>query len=248
MPITEEPTYSGCATQRYGPDDRDLARLAQVAGGPDPHRLAARGDRHADRQRPTRSAAPAPGRGRRTRSRARRACAPGVATSQHQPRDASGGQPALDRLEHLGDLDVEQAHAIARAAAQVMALADRVPRHGDVERRPSDRCAPGASARRCRRSACRPRRRCASDRCRPTPSARRRRASATRSAIVVCGDTIAAPSAPATTSVGQRLLAGPPQHDRRQPVPRRAARDAIAASRAGGQRLFGHAAPGLSSA
>ena len=45
------------------------------------------------------------------------------------------------------------------------------------------------------------------------------RASATRSAIVVGGASTAAPPDARHDRRGQRLFAGSPQHDRRQPVP-----------------------------
>src|SRR5439155_26703303 len=45
------------------------------------------------------------------------------------------GEPALDGIEHLADLDVEQAHLRKPAAAKVMALAYSVPGHGLVDRR-----------------------------------------------------------------------------------------------------------------
>ena len=51
----------------------------------------------------------------------------------------------------------------------------------------------------------------------------------------------------ATTAGRERLLARPPQHDRQQTVPP-ASSAATSPKLAGGQRLFGHAAPGLISA
>ena len=44
-------------------------------------------------------------------------------------------EASFDGVEHLGNLDVEQAHALARAAAQVVTLAYAVSRHGHVQRR-----------------------------------------------------------------------------------------------------------------
>src|ERR1700722_8014113 len=44
-------------------------------------------------------------------------------------------EAALDGRDPLGALDVEQAHAIETAAAQVMALAHRIARERDVRRR-----------------------------------------------------------------------------------------------------------------
>src|SRR5262249_26268392 len=45
------------------------------------------------------------------------------------------GETALDCGDHFRSIDVEQAHARQPAATQVMALADRVARDSDVERR-----------------------------------------------------------------------------------------------------------------
>src|SRR3954452_3037440 len=73
------------------------------------------------------------------------------------------------------------------------------------------------------------------------------RASATRSAIVVFGDTIAAPSAPAATAAASDSSHGPHSTTDLNPCLARSSA-AIAASRSGGQRLFGHAAPGFKSA
>ncbi len=101
----------------------------------------------------------------------------------------------------------------------MVTLTDRVARHRDVVRRPAVRCAPDASARRCRRSACPTAAAMCVGPVSPDTISAAPRASATRSAIVVCGDSIAAPPAAPTTSLRERLFAGPPQHDRLQAVP-----------------------------
>src|SRR5262245_45229834 len=44
-------------------------------------------------------------------------------------------EPPLDGADDLARFDVKQAHAIVDAAAQMMAAADRVPRHGHIVRR-----------------------------------------------------------------------------------------------------------------
>ena len=69
----------------------------------------------------------------------------------------------------------------------------------------------------------------------------------TRSASVVGGDTTADPWAASTTSCARRSSPGP---HRTTEIRRCRSRScaAIAANRDGGHRLFGHAAPGLSSA
>src|SRR5436190_21876289 len=41
-------------------------------------------------------------------------------------------EPALDCRNHLGDLDLEQAHPIQLTPAQVVTLADRVARHRHI--------------------------------------------------------------------------------------------------------------------
>ena len=135
------------------------------------------------------------------------------------------------------------------AAAQMMTLADRVARHGDVVAATTVRCAPGASARRCRRSACR---RAAAMCVGPvSPDTITRRAARQRDEIG--NRRLRRQRSPrrrraATTSAASVCFARPPQHDRLQPVPLAQRRRRAPPSRAGGQRLFGHAAPGLSSA
>src|SRR5215211_6097387 len=69
----------------------------------------------------------------KTKPRATRNLA-SVATNSSPTRRLRAETP-LDRAEHVGHLDIEQAHAIEPAAAQVMALADAVSRYDDVERR-----------------------------------------------------------------------------------------------------------------
>ena len=134
------------------------------------------GERRADVSDSLRRLRRATARSRRRRTRAAREAARARQTTAPRGSDtaATRRETALDGTEHFVDLDVEQAHRVEPAAAQMMALADR--RRATPSRRPATRarCARGASARRCRRSACRPPRRYASDRCRPTPAPRRR--------------------------------------------------------------------------
>ena len=186
------------------PGRGDLARL--VAGGRPPRCAAPRRTpRSTCRRRaiaPRRLREPrAPAR--RTRSRARRAAARAASrrtARRGRVRHAAPARRAAasrrSTASSTSATSMSSRHiAIERAAAQVMTLADRVARDGDVVRRPADRCAPAASARRCRRSACRRAAAMCVGPVSPDTISAAPRASATRSAIVVCGDSSAAPSA-----------------------------------------------------
>ena len=197
--------------------------LLQVPGGPDAQRFAARRDRRRRRasDRPVGCASHQHEHAER-RSRAARAAARGVAISMPTP--ASGTrrvrrQPPLDRVEHFVDLDVEQAHPLEPAAAQVVALADGVARHGHVVAATTARCAPAASDRRCRRSACRRAAAMCVGPVSPDTITAAPRASATTSAIVVCGDS-------------DRGAAGRGDDRRRRAPPRRAPRGRPTSARA----------------
>ena len=134
------------------------------------------------------------------------------------------------------------------AAAIVVAAARLVPRHHHVVRRPGTVALADRSGRRARRSACRRRPRCAAGRCRPTRSARPRATSATRSATLGRRRAIAA-APPRRRRPPARAPARQAPTARPTASPRTSRRNAATSpNRSGGQRLFGHAAPGLISA
>ena len=129
----------------------------------------------------------------------------------------------------------------------MMALALRVARERHVFGTP--RAVPHRdwSVRTAPRWAPRPRPPGAADPCRPTPSAARRAASASTSAIRVGGASRAAPAEAATTCLRESSSRGPQRTIDGVPwTSCRPRRDLAECS--GGQRLFGQAAPGLSSA
>src|SRR3954470_10565643 len=137
-PITDDPTYSGCATQRYGPDtvtSLDLRKCpaAQIRIA-SPHAAI---DMPISRDSGV-GCARTSTRTPKTNPSATRKRANVLITRYRDPPSDTfrlRTEPPLDGVEHFGHLDVEQAHAIARAAPQVMTLTCRVARHGDVERR-----------------------------------------------------------------------------------------------------------------
>src|SRR5262245_45290879 len=131
-PITDEPTYSGCANQRYGPDDvtsRDLLRCpaAQTRNASPNTAIAvpassASGVGWASHNTSAPKTNPSI-----TRLRARASMKPAAESASCERGDPlpaperPGGrslpttarsQATLDRRQHLGHLDVDQAHAI----------------------------------------------------------------------------------------------------------------------------------------
>src|SRR5262249_42331612 len=133
-PIMHEPAYSGCPSQRYGPDDvtsRDLFRwpAAQIRSASP----AAATSVPSRSVRPVGCASQRTASAKRnpsgTRSRARRRTKSGTATFCSR-------EAAFDRREHFVDLDIEQAHPLDLALPEVVTLTDRRPRHGFILRHP----------------------------------------------------------------------------------------------------------------
>src|SRR5262249_12071713 len=129
-PIMHEPAYSGCPSQRYGPDDvtsRDLFRwpAAQIRSASP----AAATSVPSRSVRPVGCASQRTASAKRnpsgTRSRARRRTKSGTATFCRR-------ETAFDGREHFVDLNVEQAHPLDLALPEVMTLTGRRPRHGFV--------------------------------------------------------------------------------------------------------------------
>src|SRR5690348_13225973 len=131
-PITLDPTYNGCANQRYGPDavtSRDLFRCpaAQMRRSSPGSAISA----------PATSVAPV-GCASQITTMANRNPSGTRARASRFVRSATcllrGSQPPLDCREHFSDLDIQQAHAIEATLTEVMASAHRGPRHGLVAR------------------------------------------------------------------------------------------------------------------
>ena len=218
--MIDEPTYSGCANQRYGPDavtSRDLLRCpaAQMRSASPAH-----GNRHPRRRAWPRSAARARNTARRTRSRADTRSARNARDGRI---DVSHGclrrEPPLDAPStsstSMSSRHIDRSRQRRRWWHWQIASRDTV----DVLRRPRTVARRDASDRRGRRSACRPPPRCASARCRPTPSAPRRAPARRdrRSSSAATSDRGAVRRG--DDLLRQRVFAGSPQHDRRQAVP-----------------------------
>src|SRR6476469_1190188 len=129
-PMTHEPAYSGCPSQRYGPDDvtsRDLFRwpAAQIRSASP---AAATSVPHSS-VRPVGCASQRTARAKKnprgTRSRARRRTKSGTAM-------LGSRKTTFDGREHFVHLDVEQAHPLDLALPKMVTLTDRRPRHGFV--------------------------------------------------------------------------------------------------------------------
>ena len=247
--MIDEPTYNGCANEPI----RTRSRSPRVtcSGGRPPTREPSPDDRPPAARRDRRGVgAPARTPPRRHEARARRESArrvqPRVTQAVVAQRTTRSGQSAFDRRQHLVHLDVAQAHRLAAGSGADDGTGRRRRARPSRRRATTDRCATGASDRRCRRWACRRPRRCAPAPCRRDITARRR-GRGRRCRRLTSAATASRRRATRHDSSSQRLLARPPKHDRASDHASRSA-PATAANRSGGQRLFGHAAPGLSTA
>src|SRR5262245_31257906 len=132
MPINDEPTYSGCATKRYGPErvtSRDLFRCPAA---------------HTRRSSPA-SATGSPAAidavvGAANQKTATPHRKPSATRKREKNRMASATlrrpQALLHRREHFVHLNVPETHRLQPALPKVMTLTDVRARHGDVARRP----------------------------------------------------------------------------------------------------------------
>src|SRR5438552_9692652 len=152
MPITDDPTYKGCAVKRYGPEDVTSVAFctwpaAQIRIASPTAAMAlpiATLARVGDASHSTTTAKAKPSGTRlRASATARQARVRASAPARAAPTPASrsdtgrlGGESALDSVQHLLDFDIHQAHRAKFAATKMQALARRVARHDDVGRRP----------------------------------------------------------------------------------------------------------------
>src|SRR5690242_13169210 len=133
-PMMDEPAYSGCPSQRYGPDDvtsRDLFRCpaAQIRSASPAAATTVPDSSVRPVGRANQRTASAKTNPSGTRSRARRRTKSGTTTFCRR-------KTAFDGREHFVDLDIDQTHALDLALPEVVTLTDRRPRHGFVLRHP----------------------------------------------------------------------------------------------------------------
>src|SRR4051812_34697691 len=129
-PRIEDPTYSGCANHRYGPEDvtsRDLFKwpAAQIRNTSPAAATALPASSVAPDGCESHTTSTANTNPSGTRRRARRAVRSATPLLRCRETTLDGGQ-------HFADTDVEQAHAIEAALAQVMALAHGGTRDRDI--------------------------------------------------------------------------------------------------------------------
>src|ERR1043166_7109752 len=133
-PITDEPTYNGCADHRYGPEtvtSRDFCRWPaaqkRIASPTADTVMPAATDARLGCARISTSAP-------NTKPSATRNRASPATSTPRKRSDTSRSrvEAPLDRVEHLLHLDIEQTHAAQSAPAQMMALTHGVARHDQI--------------------------------------------------------------------------------------------------------------------
>src|SRR5439155_20086353 len=151
-PTTDDPTYSGCAVQRYGPVEvTSLAfltwpaaqiRIASPARAMTAPTATVAGVGDASHNTTTANAKPSGTRLRASAS-ARRARNRASASARRPDSRATrsntrrlGRKAALDGGQYFLDVYVHETHRVEFAATQMAALADRIARHDRVGRRP----------------------------------------------------------------------------------------------------------------
>src|SRR5437667_7699972 len=151
-PITDDPTYSGCAVQRYGPVEvTSLAFLtwpaAQIRIASPALAMAAptatvAGVGDASHNTTTANAKPSGTRlrasasARRARNRASASARRPRSRDRRSNTRRLGGKAPLDGGQYFLDVYVHETHHVEFAATQMAALADRIARHDRVGRRP----------------------------------------------------------------------------------------------------------------